>query len=166
MSGHAFTFGDNITTDALAPGSYMKGSIAELAVHCLESVDVSFASQVRPGDIVVGLENFGMGSSREQAVLALKELGVATVIARSFAGLFFRNCVNLGVTPLTCADADRIIAGDELACDAVAGIIHNVSRGESYACAPVPPPLQAMLDAGGLLPFLKLRLAARNAPTP
>ncbi len=166
MSGRAFVFGDNITTDALAPGAYMKGSIAELAVHCLESVDASFASQVAPGDIVVGLDNFGMGSSREQAVVALKELGVRVIVAKSFAGLFFRNCVNLGIAPLTCADAGRIVAGDVLSCDAVAGEVRNLTRGETYRCEALPPRLQAMLDAGGLLPFLKLQLAARNAPTP
>jgi 3-isopropylmalate/(R)-2-methylmalate dehydratase small subunit len=153
----AFVFGDNITTDALAPGAYMKGSMAELAAHCLDSVDPAFASRVQHGDVVVGGENFGMGSSREQAVMALNELGVAFVVAKSFAGLFFRNCINLGLAPLTCTDAGRIRAGDALVCDAAAGTIQNLSRGETYTCEPIPPHLLAMLADGGLLPHLKRR---------
>lgn len=157
--GRAFVFGDNITTDALAPGAYMKAPIQELAAHCLESVDAHFAKEVARGDVVVGGENFGMGSSREQAVMALNELGVGYVVAKSFAGLFFRNCVNLGLTPLTCSDAGRIQAGDRLVCDATGGTIENLTKGEKYACEPIPPHLHAMLADGGLLPHLKRRLA-------
>jgi 3-isopropylmalate/(R)-2-methylmalate dehydratase small subunit len=153
--GRAFVFGDNVTTDALAPGGYMKAPIQELAAHCLESIDAGFAKSVVRGDVVVGGENFGMGSSREQAVMALNELGVAFVVAKSFAGLFFRNCINLGLAPLTCAEAGRITAGDRLACDPAAGTIENLSKGERYQCEPIPPHLQAMLDDGGLLPHLK-----------
>lgn len=93
IAGRAWVFGDNIDTDVLAPGLYMKGSIAELARHCLEAVDPRFAAEARPGDIVIGGRNFGMGSSREQAVMALRELGVGAVIARSFAGIFYRNAL-------------------------------------------------------------------------
>jgi 3-isopropylmalate/(R)-2-methylmalate dehydratase small subunit len=155
--GKAFVFGDNITTDALAPGAYMKVPLAELAAHCLESIDASFARDVKRGDVVVGGENFGLGSSREQAVMALRELGIAFVVANSFAGLFFRNCINLGVAPLVCAEASKMAAGDELCCDAVAGTIENKTQNELYQCEPIPPHLMAMLNDGGLLPHLLLR---------
>lgn len=160
MSGRAFVFGDNLSTDALAPGAYMKAPIQELAAHCLESVDPAFAATVKPGDIVVAGENAGMGSSREQAVMALRELGVRAIVANSFAGLFYRNCINLGVTPLPCAEAGKIAPGDALELDDMAGVIRNLTRKETYSCEKIPPPLRAMLDAGGLLPFLKAKLAS------
>jgi 3-isopropylmalate/(R)-2-methylmalate dehydratase small subunit len=162
--GKAFVFGDNITTDALAPGTYMKVPLAELAAHCLESIDTDFARDVKRGDIVIGGDNFGMGSSREQAVMALRELGIGFVVAKSFAGLFFRNCINLGLAPLVCAEAPKIEAGDELCCDASAGTIENKTKNERYACEPIPPHLMAMLSDGGLLPHLMKRrdsMAAR-----
>lgn len=157
--GKAFVFGDNITTDALAPGAYMKAPLAELAAHCLESIDADFARDMKRGDIVVGGENFGMGSSREQAVMALRELGIGYVIAKSFAGLFFRNCINLGLAPLMCVDAAKINAGDELCCDAGKGSILNKTKNECYACEPIPPHLMAMLNDGGLLSHLVKRRA-------
>lgn len=160
--GRAFVFGDNVDTDALAPGLYMKGPIEELARHCLEAVDPAFASSVRPGDIVVGGDNFGMGSSREQAAMALRRLGVAAVVAKSFAGLFFRNAFNLGLPALECAEAGRIRAGDRLAVDAEAGRIANRTTGESYACAPIPPHLAAMIRDGGLIPHLEKTLRRRE----
>lgn len=158
MSGRAFVFGDNIDTDMLAPGLYMKFAVAEIAKHCLEAVDPDFAKNVRPGDFVVGGENFGMGSSREQAVMALRELGVKIVIAKSFAGLFFRNCVNLGVAPLVCAQAGEIANGDRLDADALAGTIANRTQNARYACEALPPHLLAMLDDGGLMPHLEKKL--------
>ena len=132
-AGKAWVFGDNVDTDALAPGIFMKFDIEEIAKHCLESLDPAFASGVKPGDVVVGGDNFGMGSSREQAPAALKHLGIAAVVAKSFAGLFFRNCVNLGLAPLECAEAGRIRAGDALVVDAVAGRIENRTTGETLA---------------------------------
>lgn len=157
-SGRAFVYGDNIDTDMLAPGIYMKFAVGEIAKHCLEAIDPDFAKTVRPGDIVVGGENFGMGSSREQAVMALRELGVRTVIAKSFAGLFFRNCVNLGVAPLVCARAGEIAKGDALTVDALSGRIENRTRKAVYPCAPLPAHLLAMLDDGGLIPHLEKKL--------
>jgi 3-isopropylmalate/(R)-2-methylmalate dehydratase small subunit len=161
MSGRAFVFGDSVSTDALAPGLYMKRPIEEMARHCLETLDPAFAASVKPGDIVVAGENFGMGSSREQAAQALKLLGVAAVVAKSFAGLFFRNAVNLGLPPLTCAEAGRIRAGDRLVVDAVAGRIDDLATGESLACEPIPPHLLAMIADGGLIPHLERKLKAR-----
>lgn len=161
--GRAFVFGDNVDTDALAPGLYMKGPIDALARHCLEALDAGFASTVRPGDYVVGGENFGMGSSREQAAMVLRQLGVAAVIAKSFAGLFFRNCLNLGLAPLECADARNIRPGDMLTVDPIAGRIANRTRNQVYPCAPIPAHLLEMVSDGGLLPHLAKKLKARKS---
>ena len=158
-SGRAFVFGDDIDTDVLAPGRYMKSPLAEIATHCLESVDPDFAGAVAAGDLVVGGENFGMGSSREQAAGALLELGVAAVIAKSFARIFFRNAMNLGLTVLVCAEAGRIEAGDEIAWDAAAGVIENRTQKTRYACEPLPEHLLAMIADGGLLAHLEKKLA-------
>lgn len=158
MSGRAFVYGDNIDTDMLAPGIHMKFAVAEIAKHCLEAIDPDFAKTVRAGDIVVGGESFGMGSSREQAVMALRELGVRVVIAKSFAGLFFRNCVNLGVAPLVCARASEIAKGDALDADALSGSIKNRTTGAVYPCEKLPAHLLAMLEDGGLIPHLEKKL--------
>jgi 3-isopropylmalate/(R)-2-methylmalate dehydratase small subunit len=156
--GKAWIFGDDIDTDLLAPGQFMKLGIEEIARHCLEAVDPAFASGVRPGDVVVGGRNFGAGSSREQAPQALKVLGVAAVIAPSFAGIFYRNALNLGLPALISPDAGRILAGDEIAFDAEAGRIENRTRGETLACEPIPGHLMDMVRAGGLLAHLEQRL--------
>ncbi len=161
--GRAFVFGDNVDTDALAPGVYMKGPVETLAKHCLEFLDPSFADSVRPGDFVVGGENFGMGSSREQAAMVLRQLGVAAIIAKSFAGLFFRNCLNLGLAPLECPDASSIRADDTLSVDAIAGRITNRTQAVSYPCAPIPAHLLEMVADGGLLPHLAKRLKSQKA---
>jgi 3-isopropylmalate/(R)-2-methylmalate dehydratase small subunit len=161
----AWVYGDNLDTDVLAPGKYMKFGIEEIARHCLEAVDPSFATSVRPGDVVVAGRNCGMGSSREQAPQALKHLGVAALVAKSFAGLFYRNALNLGLVAVTCADAGRIRAGDELRVDAAAGRIENRTTGETYACEPIPAHLLAMVADGGLLPHLEKRLARERSTT-
>ncbi len=155
----AWIFGDDVDTDALAPGKYMKLGIEDIAKHCLESVDPTFAARVVPGDVVVGGRNFGLGSSREQAAGALRQLGVATVIAISFAGLFYRNALNLGLAVLACPEAARIRAGDALRIDAEAGQIANETTGETLRCEPIPPHLMDMVRDGGLLPHLEKRLA-------
>lgn len=159
----AWIFGDDIDTDALAPGKYMKFALDEIARHCLESVDPAFASGVRPGDVVVGGRNFGLGSSREQAAGALRHLGVAAVVATSFAGLFYRNALNLGLPVLACPAAARIRAGDALRVDAEAGRIENLTTGETLACEPIPAHLMAMVRDGGLLPHLEKRLARERS---
>lgn len=159
MTGRAWVFGDNLDTDVLAPGQYMKLGIEEIAQHCLEMVDPAFASSVRAGDVVAGGRNFGMGSSREQAPAALKHLGVAAVIAQSFAGLFYRNSLNVGLVALVCPQADRIRAGDSVRVDAEAGRIENTTSGEVLACESIPPHLMAMVRDGGLLAHLEKRLA-------
>jgi len=158
MSGLAWLFGDNIDTDALAPGLYMKGSMAELAKHCLEAVEPRFAADVRPGDIVLGGRNFGMGSSREQAVMALHELGVHAVLAESFAGIFYRNALNLGLLAMVCPTARQVAPGAALRLDARAAILEELATGRRHACEALPPHLLDMIEAGGLLPHLEQRL--------
>ena len=155
----AWVFGDNVDTDAIAPGRYMKFAIAEIAKHCLESVSPSFASSVEKGNFVVGGRNFGAGSSREQAPEALKHLGVAALIAESFAGLFYRNAINLGLPALACAQVKRIRQGDLLKVDPLGGTIENLTTGETLECEPIPAFLMSIIRDGGLLPHLEKRLA-------
>jgi 3-isopropylmalate/(R)-2-methylmalate dehydratase small subunit len=165
-AGRAFVFGDDIDTDALAPGSYMKFSIEVLAQHCLEAVDPSFAASVRAGDIVVAGRNFGAGSSREQAAEALKHLGVACVLAKSFGDIFYRNALNLGLPVLVCADTERIRAGDRVAVDPRTGTIVNETTGLRLQAQPLPDFLMQMIADGGLVPHLEKRFAARRAQHP
>src|SRR4051812_22179274 len=136
----------------------MKFGIEEIARHCLESVDASFSTAVKPGDAVIGGRNFGAGSSREQAPEALKHLGVAVLIAESFAGLFYRNAINLGLPAVTCAQAKRIRPGDELDVDLERGRIENRTTGETLACEPIPAFLMNLIRDGGLLAHLEKRL--------
>jgi 3-isopropylmalate/(R)-2-methylmalate dehydratase small subunit len=155
MSGRAFVFGDNIDTDVLAPGHLMKLSPVDLASHCLEAIDPSFASSVQTGDFLVAGQNFGLGSSREQAAISLKTLGIAAVIAPSFARIFYRNALNLGLPALFCDQAQTVMAGDQLEVDAQAGIITNLTTGIQLPCRPIPAHLISMMAAGGLIAFLK-----------
>jgi 3-isopropylmalate/(R)-2-methylmalate dehydratase small subunit len=154
----AWVLGDNVNTDVLAPGAYMKFGIEEIAKHCLESVNPDFSKTIEPGDFVVGGRNFGTGSSREQAPAALKHLGVAALVAESFAGLFYRNAINLGLPAVACAQAKRIHQGDVLEVDFEGGKIRNVTTGETLACEAIPPHLMPMLRDGGLLAHLEKRL--------
>lgn len=160
--GRAWVFGDDVDTDALAPGAYMKGPIEVLAAHCLESLDPRFAAQVAPGDVVVGGRNFGLGSSREQAAQALLQLGVAAVVAESFAGLFYRNALNLGLTALVCPEARQIRPGDRLRVDAAAGRIDDLTTARVLTCEAIPGFLVEMLSDGGLVPHLEKKLKARR----
>jgi 3-isopropylmalate/(R)-2-methylmalate dehydratase small subunit len=162
--GRAFVFGDNIDTDVLAPGYLMKLPPAELARRCLEAVDPSFAKTVKPGDFVVAGRNFGMGSSREQAAVSLRELGVKAVLAPSFARIFFRNAINLGLPALVFEGRGTVAAGDELNLDLASGRLTNQTRGETHQLKPLPPNLMAIIEAGGLMPMLKRRFAASRPP--
>lgn len=163
MTGRAWTFGENIDTDALAPGKYMRLPVAELAQHCLEGVDPDFAPNVKPGDVVVGGRNFGLGSSREQAAEALKILGVAAVIAPSFAGIFYRNAFNLGLPALICPDAGRITAGDRVTLDLEAGVLRNETQGTTMAFRPLPDVLLNLVRRGGLLAHLQMTRMEKSA---
>ncbi len=160
--GRAWVFGDDIDTDVLAPGRYMKGPVAELAKHCLEAVDPAFAPGVADGDVVVGGRNFGLGSSREQAAQVLKILGIEAVVARSFGGIFYRNALNLGLVAVVCPAICAVKPGDILIVDARAGRIENRTQNDSYECEPLPEHLISMIEAGGLIPHLERKLAAER----
>ena len=162
MSGQArriWLFGDDIDTDQLAPGRYMRGGIEELAAHCLEAARPDFAAGVRPGDILVAGENFGMGSSREQAAEALRHLGLAGVVARSFAGIFYRNAINLGLPVLTAPDLSSVADGDRATLDTRAGVLRLTEKGADIRTEPIPENLRGIIADGGLVPHLKKRFA-------
>jgi 3-isopropylmalate/(R)-2-methylmalate dehydratase small subunit len=157
MSGRAWVFGDKIDTDVLAPGSLMKLKPEDLATHCLAAIDPAFAREVRPGDVVVVGYSFGIGSSREQAAVSLKLLGVKAVLAKSFARIFYRNAFNLGLPALFFPQADEIAAGDRIEVDFRAGRVVNETRGRTYEVAPIPEHLMAIVSAGGIVDYLKTR---------
>jgi 3-isopropylmalate/(R)-2-methylmalate dehydratase small subunit len=161
ITGNAWTYGANIDTDALSPiGSYQgMGNLAAGAVHCMRDVDPAFAKSVKEGDIFVATDNLGIGSSRETAPLFLRTLGIRAVVARSFARIFYRNCFNIGLPALVCPDAEAINMGDELSVDPASGEIVNETQGTTYRCQPIPEHLLAIVDAGGLMPYLQKKLA-------
>ena len=160
--GRCWLFGDDINTDFLAPGKYMKYNIGVLAQHCLEDVDGSFAANVRPGDIIVAGNNFGTGSSREQAVEVLRVLGVQCVIANSFAGLFYRNGFNLGL-PLLVGPTKAVVipAGASAHLDLQQARLHWGEDNEQLQCTPIPEHLLQLVVDGGLVAHLQKRLATR-----
>jgi 3-isopropylmalate/(R)-2-methylmalate dehydratase small subunit len=151
-------FGDQIDTDVLAPGRYMKGTIDELAAHCLEAVRPEFAAQVRPGDLVVGGVGFGIGSSREQAAQALKHLGVGAVIASGAARIFYRNAINLGLPVLVSPETNKLTDGERVQFDLAFGIVKDANDDVLAQCEPLPDFLLEIVRDGGLIPNLKKRL--------
>jgi 3-isopropylmalate/(R)-2-methylmalate dehydratase small subunit len=159
----AWVFGDNIDTDVIAPGHTMKFGIDEIARHCLEAVAPGFSKKVRPGDFVVAGRNFGCGSSREQAPAALKHLGVSALIAESFAGLFYRNALNLGLPALVCSQARRIRDGDRISIDYAKNEIFDLTADQRLPFEPIPAHLMDMVRDGGLLPHLEKRLARKES---
>lgn len=159
IRGRAWVFGDEINTDTMAPGLYFKEPIEVLAQHCLEAVDPEFAGAVQPGDIVVGGSNFGVGSAREQAAMAFRELGVGAIVARSFSRIFYRNAINFGLPLLTLPAAAEIRAGDLLEVDPTRGTVDNTTLDLHYTVEPIPEHLMTMIAAGGLMPWLKSRYA-------
>ena len=162
MEGKAHKYGNHVDTDVIMPARYLNTiDPAELAEHCMEDIDAEFVTSVRPGDIIVARENFGCGSSREHAPVAIKASGISVVIAASFARIFYRNAINIGLPILECADADRIAQGDELEVDTAVGKIVNRTKGETYDTPPFPPFLQDIINAGGLMARVKERLAAQ-----
>jgi 3-isopropylmalate/(R)-2-methylmalate dehydratase small subunit len=160
--GRVWKFGDEINTDVMAPGQYFKLPVEEAIKHCLEAVDPAFAPSVQPGDIVVAGRNFGVGSSREQAAMAFRSLQVGALLAVSFARIFYRNLLNLGVPALVMPEAHEIMAGDQVHVDPVAGRIQNVTQGKHYRVEPIPAHLMEMIESGGLMPYLKNRIAREN----
>lgn len=156
-SGRAYKYGDNVDTDVIIPARYLNTPDAkELAAHCMEDIDAAFASSVRPGDIVVAGRNFGCGSSREHAPLALKASGVGCVIAATFARIFYRNALNIGLAIVESeAAAAAISAGDAVTVDFDTGIIRDETTGESFRAEPMPPFMQELIGAGGLAAYIK-----------
>lgn len=153
--GTAWVFGDNVDTDQLASGSTLKGGIEGVASACLGALNLDFATDVRPGDFVIGGQNFGIGSSREQAAQVLRHMGVAAVIAQSYGGIFYRNAFNFGLLALVCPDADAIAQGERLVADPEKGMVRNLTRDETYICEGVPAHLVDIVRAGGLVPYLE-----------
>lgn len=158
MSGRVWKFGDNIDTDLLAPGAYMKGPVAELARHSLESIRPEFGTTAEQGDYVVAGRNFGLGSSREQAAEVLKILGIKAVIASSFAGIFYRNAINLGLPAILSPDVEKISDGDLLEIDIEGGKIRNRTTGTELVAEPMPAHLANLVAAGGMVPYLEQKL--------
>ena len=155
--GTVFKYGDNIDTDVIIPARYLNTqNPQELAAHCMQDIDKTFITRVQPGDIMVGGENFGCGSSREHAPLAIKTAGVSCVIAKSFARIFYRNAINIGLPILECPAASEAIAnGDTVAVDFDTGLITDETTGQTFEAAPFPPFIQKIITAGGLLNSLK-----------
>lgn len=166
MTGRIFLFGDDVDTDQLAPGAYMHGGIDLVARHCLETLRPDFAAGVLAGDIVVAGRNFGMGSSREQAAEALRHLGIAGVVALSFAGIFYRNAINLGLPVLVADDLWSTEDGDLAALDVDAGTLTLIEKQEVLRLQPLPENLKRLLADGGLVPHLKKRFAGRGEVSP
>jgi 3-isopropylmalate/(R)-2-methylmalate dehydratase small subunit len=164
LLGRAFVFGDNIDTDLLAPGAYMKRPVEELAQHCLEAIAPDFAGAVRPGDFVLGGLGFGMGSSREQAAQCLKILGVGAVLASSIARIYYRNAINLGLPALVFDTSDFAKTGDTLRLDLATGCVENLDTGAQRFAEPMPAFLRDILADGGLMPHLARTLGAGKTP--
>jgi 3-isopropylmalate/(R)-2-methylmalate dehydratase small subunit len=154
--GKAWKFGDSISTDVIAPGRYfhLRSNLPELAKHVLEPARAEFASQVKSGDFVVAGNNFGLGSSREHAPMIIKIAGANAVLAKSFARIFYRNCINIGLPAITC-DTDKIDEGDELELDMEKGVVRNKTKRTELVFPPLPPVMKKILQEGGLVAYVK-----------
>ena len=161
LKGKVFKYGADVNTDVIIPARYLNVSDPdELAKHCMEDIDEGFLKKVKPGDIIMATTNFGCGSSREHAPLAIKAAGVSCVIAESFARIFFRNAINIGLPVLECAEAvDNTDAGDILEVDLAKGKIRNITKGKTFTANPYPEFMAELIAAGGLIEYTKERLA-------
>ncbi|MCY1153303.1 MAG: 3-isopropylmalate dehydratase small subunit [Sphaerochaetaceae bacterium] len=155
--GSAFKYGDNVDTDVIIPARYLNTSVhSELAKHCMEDIDADFAKNVKEGDIIVGEKNFGCGSSREHAPIAIKASGVSCVIAKSFARIFYRNSINIGLPILECPEAcDNIESGDEVEVNFDTGKIKNLTKNMEFQGEAFPEFMQELIAAGGLAAYIK-----------
>lgn len=156
-TGRVFRYGDNVDTDVIIPARYLNTSDPkELASHCMEDIDTTFVTRVKPGDIIVADKNFGCGSSREHAPIAIKESGVSCVIARSFARIFYRNAINIGLPIIECEEAVKDIEeGNELEVDFGTGVIKNLTTGKEYQGEPFPEFMQKIINSNGLVEYIK-----------
>ena len=159
-SGAVFKYGDNVDTDVIIPARYLNtADPKELAKHCMEDIDGAFAQNVRPGDVIVANNNFGCGSSREHAPLAIKASGVSCVIAKTFARIFYRNAINIGLPILECEEAaEKIEKGDKLEIDFSSGIITNITKREDYQAQPFPEFMQKIMAADGLINMTRAKI--------
>ena len=157
LKGKVHKYGDNVDTDVIIPARYLNTSEAkELAAHCMEDIDAAFAGRVEAGDIIVAGRNFGCGSSREHAPLAIKASGVACVIATTFARIFYRNALNIGLPILECPEAaEAIAAGDEVAIDLASGTVSDETTGRTFKAEPFPPFMRELIAAGGLAAYMR-----------
>lgn len=155
--GTVFKYGDNVDTDVIIPARYLNTANAkELAAHCMEDIDIDFVKNVKEGDIMVAEKNFGCGSSREHAPLAIKTSGISCVIAKTFARIFYRNAINIGLPIIECPEAaEKIQAGDKVEIDFNTGLIKNLTRNEEYQGEPFPEFMQKLINAGGLVNYIK-----------
>ena len=156
LKGKAHKFGDSISTDHIIPGRYahLRSNLPELAKHVLEDADVNFVKKVKPGDFVVGGNNFGLGSSREHAPLVIKMAGVSAILAKSVARIFFRNAINLGLPVLIC-NTDKIDEGDELEIDLTGGTVRDRTNGGVLTFGQIPEVMLRILNEGGLIPYIQ-----------
>ena len=156
-TGKVFKFGDNVDTDVIIPARYLNApDPSELAKHCMEDIDPEFVNKVSVGDIIVATKNFGCGSSREHAPISIKAAGVSCVIAETFARIFYRNAINIGLAILECPEAsEKIAAGDEVAVDFDTGVITNITKNEEYKAQPFPEFIKEIIASNGLLNSLK-----------
>lgn len=157
ICGNVFKYGDNVDTDVIIPARYLNTADAnELAKHCMEDIDATFVSKVAPGDIMVAGRNFGCGSSREHAPLAIKASGISCVIASTFARIFYRNAINIGLPIMECPDAvDSIAAGDQLSVYLSSGTITDITSGKTFKAEPFPTFMQDLIAAGGLAAYMR-----------
>ena len=164
LKGKVHKYGADVNTDVIIPARYLNVSDPdELAKHCMEDIDKDFLSRVQPGDIIMATTNFGCGSSREHAPLSIKAAGVSCIIAKSFARIFFRNAINIGLPLLECEEAvDKTEAGDLLEVDLSRGKIKNLTRGKTFTAKPYPDFMAELISAGGLIEYTKKRLADRR----
>ena len=164
LKGKAHKYGANVDTDAIIPAQYLNVSDpADLARHCMEGIDPGFARRVETGDIIVATTNFGCGSSREHAPLAIKAAGISGIIAESFARIFLRNAINIGLPILECAEAVAATqAGDILEMELATGKIQNVTQGKSFQAKPYPDFMLGLIEAGGLIEYIKKKVEAKG----
>ncbi len=160
MKAKVIKYGDNVDTDVIIPARYLNSSDpAELAKHCMEDLDKTFTERVREGDIMVAGRNFGCGSSREHAPIAIKASGISCIIAETFARIFYRNAINIGLPIMECPEAARDISeGDEVRVDVATGTIENLTTGKVYKAAPFPDFMQEIINADGLIPYMRERM--------
>ena len=155
IEGWVWKFGDDVDTDVIIPGKYLILPADEAAEHVMAGIRPGFAGEVSPGDVIVGGRNFGTGSSRESAPRAIRDAGIAAIVAKSFARIFFRNCINVGLAPVECPDADEIEEGMTVRIDVDGGRVEVLDTGASLEAVPLPDEIGAILKAGGLVPLLR-----------